>query len=102
MFGNKGRCEGKKEWHEPFPATDGTTATMLLLLFHLSQDGIFLNLDKIPSLLLAKAQPEILDPFPLLRGTSAPYLAIRRMIWRISFLGSAVTGPACGTARPGL
>jgi len=47
---------------------------MLLLLLHLLQNSIFLDLDQVPPLLLTKTQPELLDPFPLFGGARAPDL----------------------------
>ena len=50
---------------------------MLLLLLHFPEDGIFLDLDEVPALLLAKAKPKILDALALFRGACTP-----NFIWR--------------------
>lgn len=49
---------------------------MFLLLFHLLQDGILLDLNEIPSLLFSESKPKLFDPLPLLSSTSTPNLTI--------------------------
>ena len=51
-------------------------ATVFLLLLHLLQDRLLLDLDEIPALLLAQAEPELLDPLALLGGGRRPYLVV--------------------------
>jgi hypothetical protein len=45
----------------PLTTADSAGAAMSLLLFHLFEDGFFLYFDKVASLFLAKAEPELLD-----------------------------------------
>ena len=68
----------KDEWEkdEPLPITRSTAATVLLLLLHLLQDRILLNLDQIPAFLLAQAKPKLFDTLPLLCGRCAPNFVV--------------------------
>ena len=45
---------------------------MLLLLLHLLQYGLLLELDQVPPLSLAEAQPKVLDTFALLLARITP------------------------------
>ena len=47
---------------------------MLLLLLHLAEDGVLLDLDEGTALVLAEAEPELLDTLALLGGAGAPDL----------------------------
>lgn len=49
---------------------------MLLLFFHLLQDGVLLDLDQIAPLVLSQSEPELFDPFTLLGRARAPDLAV--------------------------
>jgi hypothetical protein len=42
-----------KKWDGPLPAADCTTTTMFLLLFHLPENSILLDLNQIAPLILA-------------------------------------------------
>ena len=46
---------------------------MLLLLLHLAQDGLLLDLDQRLALVLAQRQPELADALALLLGGCVPY-----------------------------
>jgi hypothetical protein len=58
------------------PAADCTTATVLLLLFHLPEDSILLDLDQIATLVFTQTKPEFFDTFTLLCRASAPDLGV--------------------------
>jgi hypothetical protein len=60
----------------PLPAADCTTATVLLLLFHLPEHGILLDLDQIAALVLAQTKPELFDTLTLLCRASTPDLGV--------------------------
>jgi len=58
----------------PLPPAYGTTAGVLLLLFHLTKHGVFLYLDERLALVLAEAEPELLDALPFVLGGRIPDL----------------------------
>ena len=64
--------EKMRERDGPLPTTYGAAATMLLLLLHLLQNRLLLDLDQIPAFLLAQTKPKLLDAFPLFGGRCTP------------------------------
>ena len=60
----------------PLAAADSTTAVVLLLLLHLLEDGLLLDFDEIPALVLAEAEPKLFDALALLGGGRRPYLVV--------------------------
>ena len=76
----------------PLAAADSTTAVVLLLLLHLLEDGLLLDFDEIPAVVLAEPEPELFDALALLRCAGGPYLVIfllllpsswwSRLVWR--------------------
>ena len=60
----------------PLPTTYGTAATVLLLLLHLLQDRLLLDLDLIPTFLLAQTKPKLFDALPLFGGRCAPNFVV--------------------------
>ena len=52
--------------------THGAAACVLLLLLHLFEDGVFLELNETLTLLLAQVDPESLDAFALFVGVGIP------------------------------
>jgi hypothetical protein len=70
-----------RERDGPLPTTHGTAATMLLLLLHLLQNGILLDLDQIPAFLLAETKPKLLDALPLFdRGCTPNFVVFGRLV----------------------
>ena len=49
---------------------------MLLLLLHLLQDGLLLDLDQIPAFLLTQTEPKLFDALPLFGGRCAPNFVV--------------------------
>ena len=70
IFGKRG-----KEY-APLATTDCTAAVMLLLLLHLLEDGLLLDFNEIPALVLAESQPKLFDALALLCGARRPYLVV--------------------------
>jgi hypothetical protein len=60
----------------PLSATHSAAATVFLLLLHLLQNGIFLDFEKIATLVFSESQPKFFDPLALLDRASAPYFII--------------------------
>lgn len=48
-----------------FPTTNSATTRMSVLLLHLSQDGILLDLQQIPSLRFIQSEPELANVLPI-------------------------------------
>ena len=70
------RQKDDRERDGPLPTTYGTTATVLLLLLHLLQDGLLLDLDQIPTFLLAQTEPKLFDALPLFGRRCAPNFVV--------------------------
>jgi len=66
--------EGERDG--PLPTTYGTAATVLLLLLHLLQNRLLLDLDQIPAFLLAQAKPKLFDALPLFGRRCAPNFVV--------------------------
>jgi hypothetical protein len=66
------RQKDERERDGPLPTTYGTAATMFLLLLHLLQNCLLLDLDQIPAFLLAQTKPKLLDALPLFSRGCAP------------------------------
>ena len=60
----------------PLPTTHGTTAIMFLLLLHLLQDRVLLDLDQIPAFILAQTKPKLFDALPLFGSGSTPNFTV--------------------------
>ena len=56
---------------------------MLLLLFHLAEHGILLDLDEVAALVLCEGEPEVTDALALLCRGCAPYLVVRLRFWLV-------------------
>jgi hypothetical protein len=70
---------------------------MLLLLLHFLQHGLLLELDQIPPLGLAEAQPKFFDPLTLLLARITPELVL--VLCRGGRGGRGIIGRGCG-GRP--
>ena len=70
------RQKDAREGDGPLPTTYGTATTVLLLLLHLLQDRLLLDLDQIPAFLLAQTKPKLFDTLPLLGGRCTPNFAV--------------------------
>ena len=66
----------ERERDGPLPTTYGTAATVLLLLLHLLQDRLFLDLDQIPAFLLTQTKPKLFDALPLFGRRCAPNFVV--------------------------
>lgn len=71
---------------------------MFLLLLHLLQDRILLNLDQIPPLFLSQRQPKLFDPFSFLDGRCGPDF---RVVFSGSRLGATRRAFGAGVGRGG-
>ena len=74
--GKFSRQKDERERDGPLPTTNCTATTMLLLLLHLLQDGLLLDFDQIPALLLTQAEPKLLDALPLFGRGCAPNFVV--------------------------
>jgi hypothetical protein len=70
------RQKDERKRDGPLPTTYGTAATVLLLLLHLPQNRLLLNLNQIPALLFAQAEPKLFDTLPLLGRRCTPNFAV--------------------------
>lgn len=62
--------------YRPLSAADCTTAVVFLLLLHLPEDGVLLDLNEVATFILSQTEPELLDPLAFLGGACAPDLVI--------------------------
>ena len=89
-------AQRKDKVHRPLSPTDCAHATILLLLLPLLQDGLLLDFDEVSALVLARAEPELLDALALLGGAGGPYLVVFRLLlasrWRSGLVGSGRVG----------
>ncbi len=69
-------------YRRSLPPTDGARTGMLLLLLHLAHDGLLLDLQERLALVLAQAEPEVLDVLPLLLGARVPDALAADMLHR--------------------
>lgn len=81
----------RENGYRPLSAADCTAAVVLLLLLHLLEDGVLLDLDEVATFILSQTKPELLDPLAFLGRACTPDLVVAR--------GVLVRARGCGCAR---